>query len=635
MSGTMKSRWDAAWLLLLALKAFGLKEDQDASVGLQCLWILPNNVVNCSWSALDVNSTPVLFYQSHKYHPGQILQEQAQQEKNWLVTGKGQLMLGDLYSVWLETRGAAGMEASEKLNFSLDEIVKPPAPDLDPVAVSSSGVTVRWTNPHWSEHFAHQTLDCELRYKTSKDDVWTCLDAEDVSQEGHELEDLDPFTLYEVQARCFPGDGQGFWSEWSPPQPFRTPEAAPLGQLDVWQKVNLPENPEQKRHLLWKALDQDTARGNILNYAVDFLDNHKTIVASLVCVCCNVSVPASASYAQVSACNSAGKTPPAILSLEQTDLPGPWEVRVLPIRSLGLNVTWKFSPSAGAAQPEQYVVEWREEVSSELLNWTRRPVGCSTVLLRGDFRPKEPYLVSVYAVYAQGSNSSAPVRAYFQEGVPSAGPHAVQDRSISSTVSLISWEEIPLANRSGLLTHYTIYLKPPTSRSPKVYSPIGATERSYTLEGLEPGMPYQLWMTGSTSAGEGIASPVHHFRTHGAHWQIFVAVLLSVGFLLLLAVVVMLIMRTRVLSFCHKVLPLWCWERVPDPGHSLVLVKMGVQGAALAKEAPYQAPAKPPEETDVLEITEPAPPQMIQPAPVFSGYEKHFIPTREELQRLA
>ncbi|XP_015266181.1 PREDICTED: interleukin-27 receptor subunit alpha-like, partial [Gekko japonicus] len=370
--GTMKRRWKAIWLLVLALKAFGLKEgDPVVSVGLRCLCLLPSWVMNCSWSAPDVNATYVLVYRSLRLHPDEIRNATGRPGQNWIAVARSNLTLGDDYSAWLEVLHAPGVEASEKLNFSLDDIGKPPAPELDPVAVSSSGAMVRWKNPSWSEELTHHSVVCQLRYKASKDAVWTQLEVDHVSQEGHELEDLEPFTWYEVEARCVLEDGQGFWSEWSSPQTFRTPEAAPLGQVDVWREVHHSENSGRTCHLLWKALDREAARGDILNYTVVFWDRH---------------------------------------------LPGPREVRVRTAQSLGLSVTWTFSPSPGGVQPEQFVVEWREEISGELLGWIPQPVESRSTLLRGGFRPKEPYLVSVYAAYAQGSSSSVPVRAYVQEG---------------------------------------------------------------------------------------------------------------------------------------------------------------------------------------------------------------------------
>ncbi|XP_034953141.2 interleukin-27 receptor subunit alpha [Zootoca vivipara] len=642
----MGNRGNAAWLLLLSLKVFGMKKgDPDAPTDLKCYQSVPSNIVNCSWSTReppDADTTHVLYYKSLKFHPGNPPKRGAVGKQNWLLIEKGNMQQGDNYSVWVETnRSTAGIATSAKLNFSLDEIVKPPPPDLEPVEFESSVATVRWTNPQWSESLHHQALTCALRYKMSKDHSWTYLSEEHVEQAGHDLEDLKPFTSYEVQVQCIPDTRKGFWSEWSSSQTFVTPEAAPLGQVDVWQKVGVSEKGVPSRFLLWKVPDPEAARGIILDYKVVFQDRDKNITTT-VCLCCHAALPLSANYAWVSARNSVKSSLPANLSLEQADLPGPEEVEVMALPGLGPRVMWKPSASSRWLQPEEYVVEWREEISSnpagQLLNWTRSPRGNSSALLRGDFRAKVPYLVCVYAVYAHGSSASVPVRAYFKEGAPTAAPQALQERSISPTASLISWEEIPLGDRNGHITRYTLYLGHPTLRNAKANRTIavGAAKRSYSLSDLMPGTSYQLCMTGSTSAGEGVPSPVHHFRTPDSHWWTFMAAILFLGFLLFLAFLVVLVNYRWVLDFCRKILPPWCWEKIPDPGHSGVTQRIHEHSAAPGMDALSQCLAKFPEEIDIVEIKEPAPEQTMPLAPVeISGYEKRFMPTLEELERLA
>ncbi|XP_077185939.1 interleukin-27 receptor subunit alpha isoform X2 [Paroedura picta] len=635
----MEGQGKAFWLLALAFKALGLEEGASvASVGLQCFCGFPSHDMTCSWSAPEANATFVLAFRNLKYAPSEIHKAQAREGDRWLTVARSRLKRGEVYSVWLEIHRAAGVDVSETLNVSLEEIVKPPAPELVLVEVSSSGAVVRRDNSNWAEHIMDQRLLWEIRYKASTDAAWIWLSLEQSSQEDQELVDLVPFTLYEVQARCIQENRQGFWSEWSPPQIFRTMEAAPLGPVDVWREIRLLENLEPAVRLLWKALDPEAARGVILNYTVDFRDRHGTSVGSLACLCYSAPVPAAASYAQVSAWNSAGGMQPTPLSLEQADLPAPQEVRVQTAQGQGLRVTWTPGPSSEQVQPEEYVAEWKEEISGELLGWIRQPAGSRSALLKGNLMPEEPYLVSVSALYAHGSSSSAPVRMYTQEGVPSAGPPHVKDQSVSSTVSLISWGEIPLAHRHGRLTHHTIYLQPSAPGNRQAYKPIviGAPRRSHALKGLKPSSTYHLWITASTSAGEGPPSLVHEFHTPGPHWQVYTAVLLSVGFLLLLALVVLLLKRRWFLNFLHKVLPLWCWQRVPDPGHSLAIIKMGSQATAPAKEAPpAPSPAEHAEEPEILNITEPAPPPAISPARLaFSGYEKRVLPSLEELERL-
>lgn len=632
----MKRRWNAAWLLLLALKAFGLEED--ASVGLHCYQMVPSHVMNCSWTSWgppSVNVTYVLYYKSQKYHRDEMPKKKQRSDQNWLIIEKIDLTQGDDYSVWLEARSATGVAKSKMLNFRLDDIVKPPPPDLHLIELHSSEVTVKCNNTAWSESLSHQPLIYGLRYKTSSDNEWIYPNVGSLYQETHDLEGLKPFTSYEVQARCIPHQS-GFWSEWSSSQAFVTLEAAPQGQVDVWQRMGASEAREPIL-LLWKALGPEAARGIIINYEISFHDSSKNSIEHKMCLCCNTTLPHTANYVWLSARNSVSKTRPANLSLEQTDLPGPQEVKVQAVQGLGFNVTWKISASPLGVQPQEYIVEWSEELFRNKFNWTRRPGSSSSALLQGNFTSKIPYLVSVYALYAEGSNASGAVRAYFQEEVPSGSPLILQVKSISSTVSLITWEEIPLASRNGHVTNYAIYLqKDPsnsTSKTLKTYRHIGATERSYYLTDLNPGTLYLLWMTGSTSAGEGVPSASHRFYMPDSHWQITLITLLVLGSLVILALIVVFVKRIWFFSLCHKLLPSWCWEKIPDPEHSGIVLKINDQTTVPDMDALSKTKAA--EEPTIFEIKEQAPPEPPPSIPMkISGYEKRFMPTLEELQNL-
>lgn len=153
--------------------------------------------------------------------------------------------------------------------FFLHFSAKFPPPDLDPVELHSSEVTVKWSNPAWLESLSVQFLICALQYKTSRDHDWTYVslyylspfllpasklglgeenswcwmlpslprsfalycssflsqvNVDSANEDSYDLEDLKPFTSYEVQVRCIPHQ-KGFWSEWSSSQIFVTPEA--------------------------------------------------------------------------------------------------------------------------------------------------------------------------------------------------------------------------------------------------------------------------------------------------------------------------------------------------------------------------------------------------------------------------
>ncbi|XP_025027139.1 interleukin-27 receptor subunit alpha isoform X2 [Python bivittatus] len=640
----MRRRWGVAGLLLLLLLAFkisGLKKgDPDATMGLRCFQPFLSHIVNCSWESQNSNATYVLHYQSLKL--GKVLLNLAKARsvvartgQNWLVIKQRNLTHGDTYGVWMEVRSAAGAVTSKKLNFSLDEIVKPPPPELDHVDLDCFEATVRWKNPDWPEWHSDQPFTYAIRYKTSTDHEWTY--ESHLDQEHHELVDLKPFTCYEVQARCIPENKKGFWSEWSSSKTFCTHEAAPLGQVDVWQKECNSDHQNRSCFLLWKALDPEAAQGKILDYEIIFRDRSKTL-HRMSYNCCEAWIPITAQYASIAARNSVKMTLWANLSLEETELPGPERVEVVASEGLGLNVTWKPSMDPQWVQPQEYVVEWRKEIvdnAGELLNWTRRLGSSTSALLRGNFSPKVPYLVRVYGLYAHGRTASDSVRAYYKEEAPSAGPQGLQDRRLSSTAIFISWEEIPLADRNGHIIHYTLYLKHLSSGNTLVRSPIYARKRNYTVSDLEPGATYQLWMTGSTSAGEGVASALHHFSISVFHWQNIVMIFLLLVILVIMGSVVVLFKYRWLLGFCRKVLPRWCWEKIPDPKYSGVAVEMNEQGTAAAMNALTKCTAQFTEIMDITEISEPVPeptPPLARPhAVVTSGYEKRFLPTQEEL----
>ncbi|XP_015682933.1 interleukin-27 receptor subunit alpha [Protobothrops mucrosquamatus] len=640
----MRSRWDVVGLLLLAFKVSGLKKgDPDATMGLQCFQPFFSNFVNCSWltwESQNANATYILHYQSIKFgkmlpHLGQVHLVIAQTGQNWLLIERRKLTLGDKYSVWMEVHSAAGIAVFKELTFSLDEIVKPCPPELDHVEQDCSEAIVTWKNPHWSELHSDQPLTYAIRYKISTDHEWTYLQEAHLDQENHEFYDLKPFTCYEVQVRCIPENKKDFWSEWSSSKPFCTCEAAPLGQVDVWQKECVSDRQNQSYFLLWKALDPEAARGKILDYEIIFQDHSKTLYR-MNYNCCQALIPIAAQYVSIAARNSVKKTLWANLSLEKTELPGPEEVTVVASEGLGLNVTWKPSMDSQWVQPKEYVVEWRKEIADsagELLNWTRTLGSSTSALLRGNFSSKVPYLVCVYGLYAHGRTTSDSVRAYFKEEVPSAGPQGLQDKRLSSTATSISWEEIPLADRNGHIIHYKLYLKHLRSDSLMVHKPISATERNYTVSDLEPGTTYQVWMTGSTSAGEGAASAVHHFSTSVSHWQSIVIVFSLVVILITMGSIMVLLKYRRLLSLCHKVLPRWCWEKIPDAKHSGIAVEMNEESTV--PDALTKCSTQFPEIMDIAEILEqipePSPPLARPNAMVISGYEKRFLPTQEEI----
>ncbi|XP_074835584.1 interleukin-27 receptor subunit alpha isoform X2 [Carettochelys insculpta] len=679
----MRKSWRGAWLLLLVLRTFGWQEgDPEEPRGLECYRMGPSGGMNCSWPSRPgpkANTTYTLRYQSLKFRRNQTWSSQAPAGQSWVVIGRSSLTDSEQYAVWVEA--GAGSQITPRLTLALQEIVKPDPPELGLKELTPQ-VTVNWSNPRWPQHHTPH-LAYELRYRVSGAPNWTTVPKEEMEPDNYELFGLEPITAYEAQVRCIPEKMKGFWSDWSPSLTFQTPEAEPQGLVDVWRVASPAKSGEPSLLLLWKPLDPRAARGVIRSYTITFRTVRGSSESSLESPCCRASLPASTTHVWISASNRVGQTQPASLSLEHQDLPGPVGVRVEAVQGQDLHVTWDPSNDALEGEPQEYLVEWTEEYSSSRVvrqGWVRRPAGTYSARLTGDFSPQVPYQIRVYGLYPGGIGASAPVRAYTQEGVPSAGPQGLKDRSVSKGASVISWEAIPLEHRNGHITHYTLYLATPTGR-PQTYQRIGAAETSYSLEGLEPGTSYQLWMTGSTSAGEGNASSIHVFQTPDSHWEAVLASLLAAGFLLFLACVVGGVLHTKLLELCQKVLPRWCWEKVPAPTHSRVplhemdrdphsyggplapglsmeepvLTQLEIEDPAeqenqgystlLQLESPRPTLASAGEADDQTRswsgLEEPGPGGSTteeawkERAPIISGYEKHFMPSLEEVMGLA
>lgn len=124
-------------------------------------------------------------------------------------------------------------------------------------------------------------------------------------------------------------------------------------------------------------------------------------------------------------------------------------------------------------------------------------------------------------------------------------------------------------------------------------------------------------------------------------------------------------LQARCLHWRHKLLPQWIWERVPDPANSnsgqpyikvrkqhpwehhsltgsttLQLEDAGASGRGGALSFKLPSPQEvslpqPPKDGPILEVEEVELQPVVESpkasAPIYSGYEKHFLPTPEEL----
>ncbi|XP_069460491.1 interleukin-27 receptor subunit alpha isoform X2 [Ambystoma mexicanum] len=634
--------------------------------------------MNCTWTVEGEPSPDIvytLYYRSNKYHSRQRSPAAASipRGQSWGVIARENLTAYDTGLAWVEGVGAGKKFMSLQLEIDLQAIVvkRPPVLSVEGEPRSDSGNVMVSCEPSEREQQSSGTASCELRYRELGTPEWI-----QGIIEGVEILDLAPHTRYEVQARYPSLEGYHIGSDWSLPLAFRSPEAAPLGTVDAWRSL---EGGGSRLLVMWKALDSKSARSFDITYAVSYRERggSRRVLNSLPC--CNISLPGTVDDISVSANNSLGVTKPCNLSLSMPDLPAPSHLRVQRTNGPGLNVSWM--PSEGHQEElQEYLVEWRlvEQQGTSGVHWVRQAAseGIHSVLMTGDsFQSEMPYQVSVYALYLQGYGGPTSSICYIMEGVPSRGP-AFTVQGLSSTSAVVSLRELPLLERRGIIKQYTVYLT--RAESCAVLQQYNVSEaQDVVLRMLQSSTSYMLNVTASTSAGESTSS-VYYFVTPGVSLGIVIGSILVTVCLVASSIFGLLFYR-RIRSLGQAVLPKFFWQKIPDPVHSKLVLKLH-NGKDMDEESssrqwipdPHGAleehpiteveemeilPSDPPA-TEVHHGTEknkeaigglspslnqhpswmgnakavPASPAPVEwHPPIMSGYERHFMPSPEDL----
>ncbi|XP_073510451.1 interleukin-27 receptor subunit alpha isoform X3 [Phyllobates terribilis] len=277
-----------------------------------------------------------------------------------------------------------------------------------------------------------------------------------------------------------------------------------------------------------------------------------------------------------------------------------------------------------------YITEWREVREDEKtpLHWTRGPAVSGAVVLPGNFTPGIPYYISVNVIYNGSCIRIFSTEAYSREEVPTAAPNFTC-HLLSAGNILVSWKEIPRRHRRGIISHYTIYVN---STNTYKYYTVSNGSGNKTLSGLSSGTVYTIWMTASTRAGEGQSSPLKTFPTSGKRHRMLLIVPM--------VVIILLVCGTILCFFDCKT---QFWPKIPKPEDKFKKLFMA---SNVNMWQPHQVSLNP--LIAVVEEIEPPPqpptpppPKPSPPSPLLnkasvitSGYEKHFMPTPEEVMGL-
>ncbi|ELV14334.1 Interleukin-27 receptor subunit alpha [Tupaia chinensis] len=508
----------------------------------------------------------------------------------------------------------AGRPLWSPVFVDLETRLKPNTPWLSPdVGFSDADpldATIHWTPPTWP---SHKDLLCQFRYQRCQEETWTLVEPElSMSLASVEIQDLELASSYEVSGRCRVQTEEDLWGEWSPPLSFQTPQSAPK---DVWVAgILCGTSSGQTPQLLWKAPESCVQ----VAYVVLFWAGGQTLTQEGL-PCCNTSIPTWAEGASVSAVNASSWEPPtnlSLLCLAPGSAPRSVEVRSIPGRP-ELLVTWQ----QGSGETQEHVVDWAQDGDPlENFNWIWVPPGNLSALLPGTFTGGVPYRITVTAVSPWGLAPASSVWGFREE----LGPALWRLPDDPPGTPAIAWGKVPRSQLRGHLTHYTVCVR--SGSRPPVCKNVSGSTQNITLPDLHSG-PCEIWVTASTIAGQGPPgrpSLQLHLPDNSLQWKVLPGVLFLWG-VFLLGCGLSLATSGRSLPLWHKVLPRWVWEKVPDPANSSF-------SQPHVEDVPQ---VQPPQDSPILEVEEIEPQPVTEDpraaTPIDSGYEKHFLPTAEEL----
>lgn len=357
---------------------------------------------------------------------------------------------------------------------------------------------------------------------------------------------------------------QSPWSEWSSSESGVTLESAPTGRLDSWMKVSGDQMPKQLNiQLFWKPSKQFRANGQNVSYIVSVqkLPGEKGKVCSTRENYCIFQLPGKMKKVYLSAVNAAGISSSTEVRIYQPIARAVIDVTAIPQGDTSLLVQWRSEVTSDLAG---YVVEWKPLLKPELshIQFEIAEKNQSSLVITGSFEPYKPYGISVYPRFKDGIGLPQNVNAYLRQKAPSMVPK-MQIKKIRSSHVELTWDEIPLDQRNGIVQNYRIFYW--DKNGPVNIKDAVPEKRKVVLEQLSTMSLYEAFMMVSTAGGSLNGSTIHfEIEPFDAVTVVMIVTATGLGLSLLL-------IFTFVMCFSkHKRLKGRFWPAVPDPANSSI-----------------------------------------------------------------
>ncbi|KAA8591763.1 hypothetical protein FQN60_017137 [Etheostoma spectabile] len=346
---------------------------------------------------------------------------------------------------------------------------------------------------------------------------------------------------------------------------YRQSPWTPTGRLDSWMKASGDHMHKQLNiHLFWKPSKQFRANAQNVSYVVSVkrLPGEKGKLCSTKGNYCTFKLPGKAKKVYLSAINAAGKSIPTEVRIYLPKASSVIsDVTVLPRDDRSLLVQWR---SLDSSILTGFVVEWRPllETDLSLTQFEITDRNQTQFLITGSFEPYKPYGISVYPRFKDGIGLPRTVNAYSRQKAPSMVPKIQIKKSWQSHIEL-TWEEIPLDQRNGIIQNYTVFYW--DKMGPIKVVNADPEERRVILKDLRTVSPYEAFMMVSTFGGRLNGSTIHfEIEAFDVVAIVLIVTVSGVGLSLLIIFTVLTCFSNQ------QRLKGRFWPAVPDPANSSI-----------------------------------------------------------------
>uniref|UniRef100_A0A674JTI3 Fibronectin type-III domain-containing protein n=1 Tax=Terrapene triunguis TaxID=2587831 RepID=A0A674JTI3_9SAUR len=199
-----------------------LSDPPDSPTNLTCVIYEHSDHLTCAWDAgkyTYISTNYILYLKSL-----QTGEEKAFPSNAAINISLSKLQGGKLYSIWVQAKNDLGTAHSDHLQVNLEDLVIPATPVITNVETTDSSAPR--TILHWKKQTSMENVYCEERYKALADQTWHMKEWDiNVTRGPHTEYSLESNTEYEFQVRCRLILAKSYWSGWSAPFIYTTPEA--------------------------------------------------------------------------------------------------------------------------------------------------------------------------------------------------------------------------------------------------------------------------------------------------------------------------------------------------------------------------------------------------------------------------